>query len=128
KLSAMLSAPAKASGRAATSSRGSIVHASAQVESRPPVRTMQMSILDAIPAKRQSTTCVGQLPPLGRWLWRGLADSRYPSFPATSLHNGNETFAANRELPASGYAIEVDGSKPNLQPETAWAGGEELKK
>jgi|GEM_PF-2112141 len=48
KLSARLSARARDSGRAATSSRGSIVHASAQAESRPTVRTMQMPILDAI--------------------------------------------------------------------------------
>ncbi|MGY4298802.1 endonuclease YncB(thermonuclease family) [Bradyrhizobium sp. i1.4.4] len=46
KLSARLSAPARDSGRAATSSHGSIVHASAQAESRPPVRTMQMPILE----------------------------------------------------------------------------------
>ncbi|EHR00958.1 hypothetical protein Bra471DRAFT_01609 [Bradyrhizobium sp. WSM471] len=80
KLSARLSAPARVSGRAVTWSHGSIVHASAQVESRPPVRMMQMPILDAIPARRQSTTCVGQSPHLRRWLWRGLGDSRYPSF------------------------------------------------
>lgn len=53
-----------------------------------------------------------------------------PSFSMTSLHNGNEMVAANRELPASGYALEVDG---RLKAEFATrdgarAGGEELKK
>jgi hypothetical protein len=53
-----------------------------------------------------------------------------PSFPTTSLHNGNEMVAATRELPASGYALEVDG---RLKAEFATrdgarAGGEELKK
>jgi hypothetical protein len=48
----------------------------------------------------------------------------------TSLHNGNEMVAATRELPASGYALEVDG---RLKAEFATrdgarAGGEELKK
>ncbi|WP_224741814.1 hypothetical protein [Bradyrhizobium sp. 2S1] len=89
-----------------------------------------MPILDAIPASRQSTTCVGLSPQLGRWLWRALGDSRYPSFSIASLHNGNEMVAATRELPASGYALEVDG---RLKAEFATrdgarAGGEELKK
>jgi hypothetical protein len=30
-------------------------------------------------------------------------------FPLTSLHIGNEMVAATRELPASGYGLEVDG-------------------
>jgi hypothetical protein len=47
-----------------------------------------------------------------------------------SLHNGDEMVAAARKLPASGYAIEVDGL-PKAEFATrdgAWAGGEELKK
>src|ERR1700720_3874367 len=40
-LSATPTAPAEESGRAATSSRGSIAPASARAKSRPPVRTMQ---------------------------------------------------------------------------------------
>jgi hypothetical protein len=74
--------------------------------------------------------CVGLSPQLGRWLWRGLGDSRYPSFPITSLHNGNEMVAATRELPASGYALEVDGRfKAEFETrDGARAGGEELKK
>lgn len=120
KLSARLSARAEDSGRAALSSRGSIVHASAQVESRPPVRTMQMPILYAIPARRQSRTGVSQSRHLGRWLWRRLGCSRYPSFPIPSLHNGNEMVAATGELPASGCALEVDG---RLKAEFATRGG-----
>jgi hypothetical protein len=58
------------------------------------------------------------------------ANHANPSFPTTSLYNGNEMVAANRELPASGYALEVDG---RLKAEFATrdgarAGGEELKK
>lgn len=68
-----------------------------------------MPILDAIPARRPSRTCVSQSWHLGRWLWRGLGCSRYPSFSITSLHNGNEMVAATGELPAPGYALEVDG-------------------
>ncbi|WP_275199697.1 hypothetical protein [Bradyrhizobium sp. CSA207] len=50
--------------------------------------------------------------------------------PNTSLYNGNEMVAATRELPASGYALEVDG---RLKAEFATrdgarAGGEELKR
>ena len=53
-----------------------------------------------------------------------------PSFPTTSLHNGNEMVAANRELPASGYALEVDGrlKAEFATRDSARAGGEELKK
>ncbi|MGY4299896.1 hypothetical protein ACVWXN_007991 [Bradyrhizobium sp. i1.4.4] len=91
KLSARLSVPAKGSGRAATSSRGSIVHASAQAESRPPVRMMQMPILDAIPARRQSTRCIGLSPDLGQWLSRSWGDSRYPSFPISATADFRET-------------------------------------
>lgn len=67
---------------------------------------------------------------LGRWLWRGLGDSRYASFPITSLHNGNEMVAATRELPAAGYALEVDGrfKAEFTTRDGARAGGEELKK
>jgi hypothetical protein len=64
------------------------------------------------------------------WLWRGLGDSRYPIIPITSLHNGNEMVAATRELPASGYALEVDGrfKAEFTTRDGARAGGEELKK
>lgn len=53
-----------------------------------------------------------------------------PIILTTSLHNGNDMVAATRELPASGYALEVDG---RLKAEFATrdgarAGGEELKK
>ena len=52
------------------------------------------------------------------------------SFPTTSLHNGNEMVAATRELPASGYALEVDGRLKTefATKDGARAGGEELKK
>lgn len=89
-----------------------------------------MPILDAIRARRNRTMCVGQSPHLGSWLWRGLGDSRYSSFTITSLHNGNEMVAATRELPASGYALEVDGrlKAEFTTRDGARAGGEELKK
>jgi hypothetical protein len=53
-----------------------------------------------------------------------------PSIPTASLHKRKKMVAANRELPASGYALEVDG---RLKAEFATrdgarAGGEELKK
>ena len=59
-----------------------------------------------------------------------MGDSRYPSFPITSLHNGNEMVSATRELPASGYALEVDGrlKAEFTTRDGARAGGEELKK
>ena len=59
-----------------------------------------------------------------------MGDSRYASFPITSLHNGNEMVAATRELPASGYALEVDGrlKAEFTTRDGARAGGEELKK
>jgi hypothetical protein len=51
-------------------------------------------------------------------------------FPTNLLPQRNEMVAATRELPASGYALEVDG---RLKAEFATrdgarAGGEELKK
>ncbi len=52
------------------------------------------------------------------------------TLPTTSLNNGNEMVAATRELPASGYALEVDG-RPKAEFATrdgARAGGAELKK
>ncbi|MGY4314985.1 hypothetical protein ACVWW1_004312 [Bradyrhizobium sp. JR3.5] len=128
KLSARPNAPARDSGRAASSSRGSIVHASAQVESRPPVRTMQMPILDTIPQGpihnvRWPITALGQV------ARRYLGDSRYPSFPITSLHNGNEMVAATRELPASGCALEGDGRlKAECTTRDGARAGGELKK
>ena len=74
--------------------------------------------------------CNGLSPHLGRWIWRGLGDSRYPLVSITSLHNGNEMVAATRELPASGYALEVDGrlKAEFTTRDGARAGGEELKK
>lgn len=59
-----------------------------------------------------------------------MGDSRYPSFPITSLHDGNEMVAATRELPAAGYALEVDGrfKAEFTTRDGARAGGEELKK
>ena len=59
-----------------------------------------------------------------------MGDSRYPSFPITSLQNRNEMIAATRELPASGYALEVDGrfKAEFTTRDGARAGGEELKK
>jgi hypothetical protein len=53
-----------------------------------------------------------------------------PSISTASLHKRKKMVAANRELPASGYALEVDG---RLKAEFATrdgakAGGEELKK
>ena len=53
-----------------------------------------------------------------------------PSVPTASLHNGNEMVATNRELPASGYALEVDGrlKAEFATKDGARAGGEELKK
>ncbi|WP_247354202.1 hypothetical protein [Bradyrhizobium sp. 160] len=50
--------------------------------------------------------------------------------PITSLHNGNEMVAATRELPTSGYAIEVDGrfKAEFTTRDGAKAAGEELKK
>jgi hypothetical protein len=53
-----------------------------------------------------------------------------PSLSTTSLHKRNEMVAATRELPASGYALEVDG-RLKIEFATkdgARAGGEELKK
>jgi hypothetical protein len=69
-LSAMPSVPVEVSGRAATSSRGSIVPASARAESPPTVRTTtQVPILDGTNnARRQSTTCDGRFPQSCRWL------------------------------------------------------------
>ena len=46
------------------------------------------------------------------------------------LQDGDEMVASTIKLPASGYAIEVDG-RPKAEFATrdgAWAGGEELKK
>ena len=59
-----------------------------------------------------------------------MRDSRYAVAIASSLRKGNEMVAAARELPASGYALEVDG---RLKAEFATrdgakAGAEELKK
>jgi hypothetical protein len=67
---------------------------------------------------------------LGKWLWRRLGDSRYPSYKIASLQNGIEMVAATRELPASGYALEVDGrlKAEFTTRDGARAGGEELKK
>ena len=78
----------------------------------------------------QSTTRDGRSSQLRRLLWRGSGDSRYPSFPTTSLHNGNEMVAATRKLPASGYALEVDGrlKAEFATKDGARAGGVELKK
>lgn len=53
-----------------------------------------------------------------------------PSISTDSLHNRNEMVAATRELPASGYALEVDGRLKTefAIKDGARAGGEELKK
>src|SRR5262249_20713218 len=53
-----------------------------------------------------------------------------PSTSSVSLHNRNQMVAANRELPASGYALEVDGrlKAEFATKDGARAGGEELKK
>jgi hypothetical protein len=55
-LSATPNAPAEESGRAATSSRGSIAPASARAESRPPVRTMQTPIPEQAMMRRIEPT------------------------------------------------------------------------
>ena len=75
-LSATPNTPAAEFGRAATSSRGSIEHASAQAESPPTVQTTQMPILDE-PQCGASIHNDGSLSPQSRrWFWRGLGDSR----------------------------------------------------
>ena len=50
--------------------------------------------------------------------------------PIASLHTRKKMVAANRELPASGYALEVDGrlKAEFATKDGARAGGEELKK
>src|SRR5882762_7580667 len=55
-LSATPNAPAEVSGRAATSSRGSIAPASARAESNPPVRTMQTHIPEQAVMRRIEPT------------------------------------------------------------------------
>lgn len=108
--------------------RISIGYASAQVEGRRHVRTMQMLILDAIPARRQTTTLTDRT-------WAGRSGAVWVthatlSFPITSLHNGNEMVAATPELATSGYALEADGRlKAGFATRTApGSGAEELKK
>jgi hypothetical protein len=53
-----------------------------------------------------------------------------PSISTTSLHKRKKMVAATRELPASGYALEVDGRLKTefATKDGARAGGEELKK
>src|SRR6058998_1117667 len=53
-----------------------------------------------------------------------------PSISTTRLHKRSEMVAAIRELPASGYALEVDGrlKAEFATKDGARAGGEELKK
>ncbi|MEH2595086.1 hypothetical protein V1278_001999 [Bradyrhizobium sp. AZCC 1577] len=75
-LSATPNTAAAESGRAATSSRGSIAPASVQAESPPTVRTTQMLILDGTPMRSANAQCDGRFPQSRRWLWRGLGDSR----------------------------------------------------
>jgi len=90
-----------------------------------------MPILDAISSKapvhdvRRPITAVGQVGSGAAWATHATQSS-----PMTSLHNGNEMVAAHRELPASGYALEVDGRfKAEFETrDGARAGGEELKK
>ena len=50
--------------------------------------------------------------------------------PTASLHTRKKMVAASRELPASGYALEVDGrlKAEFATKDGARAGGEELKK
>jgi len=57
-----------------------------------------------------------------------LGDSRYPANRITAL--GKKMVAANRELPATGYALEVDGRLKTefATKDGARAGREELKK
>jgi hypothetical protein len=62
--------------------------------------------------------------------WCDLCDSRYAVAVISSLRKGNRMVAAARDLPASGYALEVDG---RLKAEFATrdgakTGAEELKK
>jgi len=66
KLSARLSVPARDSGREATSSRGSIVHAFGQVESRPPARMTQMPILDTISTEMPIHNVCWPITPFGQ--------------------------------------------------------------
>src|SRR6059058_2201592 len=61
------------------------------------------------------------------WFWATHAN---PSISTTSRHKRNKMVAATRELPASGYALEVDGrlKAEFATKDGARAGGEELKK
>src|SRR5947208_15314745 len=58
------------------------------------------------------------------------ANHANPSISTTSLHKRNEMVAATRELPASGYALEVDGrlKAEFATKDGAKTGAEELKK
>ena len=60
-------------------------------------------------AGRQSTTTVAY--PHSRAGGSGVvwATHANPSISTTQLHKRNDMVAATRELPASGYALEVDG-------------------
>jgi hypothetical protein len=55
--------------------------------------------------------------------WRDLCDSRQAVVIGVSVRKGNEMVAAARELPASGYALEVDG---RLKAEFATRDGAEM--
>jgi hypothetical protein len=129
KLSARLSAPARESGRAATSSRGSFVHIYAQAESRRLFgRCKCPSLSDPSKAPIHNV----------RWPGHHTWASGSGAFWATHAthhsqlpHCGmNEMVAATPELPASGYALEVDGrlKAEFITRDGARAGGEELKK
>ncbi len=88
-----------------------------------------MPILYAIPARHQTRTGVSQSRHLGRWLWRRLGCSLYPSFPIPSLHNGNEWLQPPVNCrPLVTRLKWTAGSTPNLQPQTAPGQVEELKK
>jgi hypothetical protein len=63
-----------------------------------------MPILDAIPARRQSTTCVGLSPHLGRWLWRGLGDSDESGFNTTLYGEDKRVRRKKRRLGQSGFS------------------------
>ncbi|MFG3598253.1 thermonuclease family protein [Bradyrhizobium sp. RDI18] len=96
----------------------------------PTVRTTQVPILDgtatgSVNPQRAMVDSHGR-PGGSSVVWATHAN---PSISTASLHKRKKMVAANRKLPASGYALEVDG---RLKAEFATrdgarAGGEELK-
>src|SRR4051812_45492456 len=52
-----------------------------------PVRTMQMPIPERSQQGANPQRALAWSPYLGKWLWRVLGDSRYPSFSIASLRN-----------------------------------------